>query len=110
MRHAGTHRASAVRITFSFLDKGVSVLSVLPPQNDPGLRVVNELAQAVQRNLPECRNRWWTYQQNTHDPAGPCCLNNQSISGGVVLEATYNPTASQLRKRYSDGTVVVETV
>jgi len=101
-----TTRQWTVRIAFSFLDRNVQVLSILPPRNSPGHHVVNELAQAVQRNLSECRNLWWTYQQNTLDPAGPCCLNNQVVAGGLLLEVTYDPATSSVRKRYPNGTVV----
>jgi hypothetical protein len=78
-------------------------LSILPAKNNPGYQVINELAQAVQRRLAECRHLWWMYQQNTLEPAGPCCLKNQTVGGSVVLDAAYDPGTLCLRLRTSDG-------
>jgi hypothetical protein len=85
-------------------------MNVLPSQNSPGFRVINELAQAVQRNLAACRLLWWGYQQNTQQAAGPCCLNNQTIRGGTVTDATYDPATSKVRLRYLDGLTVEQVV
>jgi hypothetical protein len=96
------------RLTFSFLDTAVVLMSLVPLKNHPGNRVVNELAQAVQSNLTECRRRWWEYQKG--NPAsqaeGPCCLNNQLISGATVLSADYDPATQSTRVCFSDGTTV----
>jgi hypothetical protein len=99
-----------IRISFSFLDNVVRLMSVLPSQNNPGFRVINELAQAVQRNLAACRLLWWGYQQHTQQPAGPCCLNNQAARGGIITDATYDPVTSRVRLRYADGTTVEQVV
>jgi hypothetical protein len=103
-------RQWTVRIGFSFLDNVVRLMSVLPPQNNPGSRTINELAQAVQRNLEACRLLWWGYQQNTQQAAGPCCLNNQIVRGGTVIDAIYDPVTTRVRLRYSDGTTVEQVV
>jgi hypothetical protein len=99
-----------IRISFSFLDNVVRLLSVLPAQNNPGFRVINELAQAVQRNLEACRRLWWGYQQNTQEAAGPCCLNNQTVRGGTIIDAIYDPATCHVRLRYLDGTTVEQVV
>jgi hypothetical protein len=101
-----------VRITFSFLDPSVGLMSIIPPQNRPGAAVINELAQAVQRYLPECRRLWWTYQQSNPliQTEGPCCLNNQQRSGGVIVNAAYDPVACQTRITFADGGVITVTV
>ena|SRR5438067_10231138 len=101
-----------VRITFSFLDAQVGVLSVVPPQNSPGVGVINDLADAVLRNLPECRRLWWDYRRT--NPAaqadGPCCLNNQLRSGTIISDATYDPATCRTNMRLADGTTVGVTV
>src|ERR1051325_2846031 len=68
-----------VRIAFSFRDDRVALMSIVPPRNSPTMGVINDLADAVRRNLSECRRLWWTYQQNNplSQTEGPCCLNNQ---------------------------------
>jgi hypothetical protein len=98
-----TSRQWTIRITFSFLDTIIGLLSVHPAQNNPGTAVIHELERAVHRNLSECRRLWWAYQQNTQEPAGPCCLKNQTVGGSVVLDAVYDPATSRLRLRSSDG-------
>jgi hypothetical protein len=101
-----------VRISFSFLDPGVGILSVFPPQNSPGMGVINDLAHAVQRNLPECRRLWWTYQE--HNPAnqveGACCLNNRARAGETIAEARYDPVTSTTYIRFSDGSTMGQVV
>ena len=101
-----------MRLSFSFIEATVGVLSIIPPQKKPGLRVINELADAVQINLPECRRLWWTYQHNNPQiqAQGPCCLNNTYFHGGMVVEASYDPGARQTRMRFSDGAVVTWAV
>jgi hypothetical protein len=101
-----------IRIAFSFLDRGVGLMSIIPPQNSPGATAINELAQAVQRNLSECRRLWWIYQQNNPltQTQGPCCLNNQRRSGGLIAGATYDPVARQTRVTFADGGVITVAV
>jgi hypothetical protein len=99
-----------IRITFTFLDSRIGLLSVYPAQNHPGATVIRELERAVHRNLSQCRNLWWTYQQNTREPAGPCCLKNQTVGGSIVLDAVYEPATSRLRLRSSDGFTTERTV
>jgi len=97
-----------VRITFSFLDGGVGILSIVPPQNAPGVSVINDLAYAVQRNLPECRRLWWMYQlQNPENQAaGPCCLLNQTRAGSLIVDATYDPATCMTSIRFEDGSAM----
>jgi hypothetical protein len=101
-----------VRITFSFADASIGLLSVHTRRQVPTTRAINELATAVQRNLSECRRRWWEFQQN--NPAlqaeGPCCLNNTVVAGGLVTAATYDPGTCCTRMRFADGTVVTRIV
>jgi hypothetical protein len=101
-----------VRISFSFLDASVDLMSIRPAQNNPGSRIINELADAVRRNLKECRRLWWIYQSN--NPAsqtqGACCLNNTIYAGSVVIDAMYDPGTSRTRLRFPDGAVVEWTV
>ena len=96
------------RLTFSFLDQAVGLLSLIPLQNHPGHRVINELAQGVQRNLSECRRRWWSYQRN--NPAmvaqGPCCVNNHAMAGATIISADYDPATCTTRVCLSDGTTI----
>jgi hypothetical protein len=101
-----------VRISFSFVDPGVGLMSILPPQNSPGAAVINELAQAVQRNLQECRRLWWTYQQNNPltQTEGACCLNNQPRAGSVIVDAAYDPTVCRTRIILAGGGVITVTV
>jgi hypothetical protein len=87
-------------------------MSILPPQNSPGAAVINELAQAVQRNLQECRRLWWTYQQNNPltQTEGACCLNNQPRAGSVIVDAAYDPTVCRTRIILAGGGVITVTV
>jgi len=101
-----------IRIAFSFLDANVGLMSIIPPQNSPGAGGINELAQALQQNLPECRRLWWMYQPNNppSQAEGPCCLNNQQRSGGVIVRAEYDPVACRTRITFADGSVVTVAV
>jgi hypothetical protein len=99
-----------VRIAFSFRDGALALMSILPPKNRPTSSVINELAQAVSRNLPECRRLWWSYQQGQGHVDGPCCLNNQQHTGAIILRATYDPAASATRLELDDGTTVTIVV
>jgi hypothetical protein len=99
-----------VRISFSFADPtAIGLLSVIPQQNNPGPRTVNDLVNAVRRNLSECRRLWWLYQQNNPllHTEGACCLNNSRSGGKTVIDATYDPgnpqhAATVLRRRNDD--------
>jgi hypothetical protein len=97
-----------IRISFSFLDSTVDLMSIRPVQNNPGPSIINLLAHAVRQKLAECRHLWWTYQR--HNPAsqaqGACCLNNIVYAGGVVVAATYDPGTSSTRTRFSNGAIV----
>jgi hypothetical protein len=99
--------AWTVRITFSFADASIGLLSVHPRGRIPTSHAINELATAVQRNLPECRRRWWAFQQ--HNPLiqseGPCCLNNKTVDGARVMTAAYDPGTSRTTIRFYDGRV-----
>jgi hypothetical protein len=101
-----------IRITFSFRNPGVALMSIIPPKNRPGSGVINELAQAVQRNLPECRRLWWTYQQSNPftQAEGPCCLNNQHHAGAKIVSASYDPNKCELRIELDDRTVITMIV
>jgi hypothetical protein len=101
-----------VRITFSFADASTSLLSIHSRRQAPTARAVYELEAAVVRNLPECRELWWTYQQKNPiiQAQGPCCLNNTVVAGETVVDATYDPGTRRTTMRFSDGTVVVRTV
>jgi hypothetical protein len=101
-----------VRITFSFVDGDVGLLGIIPPQNSPGARVINDLADTVRRNLPTCRPLWWTYQQNNLAirAEGACCLNNKIFQGRVVVAAAYDPATSSTRMHFSDGTAMILVV
>jgi hypothetical protein len=95
-----------VRISFSFIDPTfVDLLSVIPAKSSPRLRVVNELAAAVLRNLKECRRLWWNYRQNNPSvqPEGACCLNSTRYGNKTIVDAAYNPGTGQTRLRFSDG-------
>ena len=99
-----------VRISFSFVDPSfVDVLSILPPQNNPGNRVINQLASAVQQNLKECRRLWWMYQRNNPriQAEGACCLNNSIYGSKTVRDATYDLGTSSTRLRFSDGMTMI---
>ncbi|HEV2097923.1 MAG TPA: hypothetical protein VGR45_03240 [Stellaceae bacterium] len=101
-----------VRITFSFRDASVALLSLYPAHASLRATAINELAQAVGRRLPECRQLWWTYQKNNPltQAEGPCCLNNQQHAGAKIVDATYDPTACRTRIELDDKTVIVVTV
>ena len=101
-----------VRISFTFVDGSVGLLSTHARQQMPSIRAINELAAAVQRNLPECRRLWWLYQQNNPliQAEGPCCLNNTMVAGEMVVAATYDPGTSRTTMRFSNGTIVVRPV
>jgi hypothetical protein len=81
-----------VRITFSFVDGDVGLLGIIPPQNNPGARVINDLADTVRQDLPTCRRLWWTYQQNNPAAGRGCVLSEQydlsgSCCGGGSLRS-----------------------
>jgi hypothetical protein len=95
-----------VRIWFSFTNAAaIGLLSVIPSKNHPGNHVVNELAAAVQRNLPECRRRWWMYQRNNPliQAEGACCLNNSLYRSWTVRDAIYDPGTRQTTLRFTTG-------
>lgn len=101
-----------IRIAFSFRDPNVALMSIIPPRNRPSAAVVNELAQAVQRNLAECRRLWWNDQQNNPltNAEGPCCLNNQQHAGATITKASYDPAACATRIELDDNTVITMIV
>lgn len=101
-----------VRIAFSFRDAGIALMNVIPPRNRPNSAVINELAQAVLRNLPQCRHLWWTYQQSNSltQAEGPCCLNNQQHVGAKIVRASYDPTKCETRLELDDNTAVTISV
>jgi hypothetical protein len=95
-----------VRISFSFADPTwVGILDVLPPKNSPGSAAINVLAAAVQKNLPECRRLWWTYQHNNPliQAEGACCLNNKPYGSRTVRSASYDPRTRQTRLVFTTG-------
>jgi hypothetical protein len=95
-----------VRISFSFADPtAVGLLSAIPSKSIPGHRVINELINAVQRNLQECRRLWWTYRQNNPSAhtEGACCLNNTGYGSRIVRDATYDSRTCRTRLRFTDG-------
>lgn len=99
-----------VRISFSFADPtAVGLLSVIPQQNSPGSRTINDLVNAVLRNLSECRRLWWLYQQNNPllHTEGACCLNNTRYGGKAIIDATYDPGTRSTRVRFSDGVTMI---
>ena len=101
-----------IRIAFSFRDSGIALMSIIPSKNRPTAGVINELAHATQRNLPECRRIWWGYQQ--HNPQaqaeGACCLNNQQHAGATIVSASYYPSTSEVRIVLDDKTVITSVV
>lgn len=101
-----------IRIAFSFRDAGVALMSIIPAKNRPSAAIVNELAQAVLRNLSECRRLWWGYQQNNPltQAEGPCCLNNQQHAGAIIVKASYDPRKSETRIELDDSTVITMIV
>jgi hypothetical protein len=89
-----------VRIFFSFAYPTlVGLLDVRPRKNNPGAAAIRALAAAVEQNLPECRERWWTYQRNNPliQAEGPCCLNNAPYGSWIVRTASYDPLARETR-------------
>ena len=101
-----------VRIAFSFRNDNVALLSIIPPKNRPTAAIINELAQAVQRNLPECRRLWWSYQRGNplSRAEGPCCLNNQQHAGATIVTASYDPAKRETRIELDDHTVITMIV
>src|SRR5690242_7073249 len=107
---SGHRRAWVVRISFSFADPtAVGLLSVIPQQSSPGLRNVNNLVDAVRRNLSECRRLWWLYQQNNPQlrTEGARCLNNMRYGGKTVVDATYDPGIRTTRLQFAGGTTMI---
>jgi hypothetical protein len=95
-----------VRIWFSFSNAAaIGLLSVIPSKNHPGQNVINELAAAVRRNLPECRRLWWTHQQNNPliQARGACCLNNSLYRSWTVRDSTYDPGTRLTTLRFTNG-------
>jgi hypothetical protein len=80
-----------------------------PQRNSPGPRTVNDLVDAVRRNLSECRRLWWLYQQNNPQlhTEGACCLNNTRYGGKIVIDATYDPGIRSTQLQFSDGTTMI---
>jgi hypothetical protein len=99
-----------VRISFSFVDPtAVALLSIIPQRSSPAYRTINELLDAVRRNLGECRRLWWSYQQNNpHLRAeGACCLNNTRYAGKLVTDAAYDPGTGSTRLSFADGSTMI---
>ena len=101
-----------VRIAFSFRDSSIALMSIIPPKTRPSLAIINELGDAVRRNLSDCRRLWWTYQQNNPltQTEGPCCLNNQQHAGATIVRASYDPAKSETRIELDDLTVITMVV
>jgi hypothetical protein len=101
-----------VRVSFTFVDSSVDLLSIKVHGQPPSTRAVNDLMDAVRRHLPRCRELWWLYQHNNPrlQAEGACCLNNKNFEGGIVTDASYDPGTSRTTIRFQDGAVVVRTV
>jgi hypothetical protein len=99
-----------VRITFSFADASVDLLSVHPRRQRPTAAAVNQLILAVEQNLPRCRELWWTYQQNNPliQAEGACCLNHKTVDGARAITASYDPGTRCTTIRFYDGTTAVK--
>jgi hypothetical protein len=87
----------------------VALLSIIPKRSGPAYRTINELLDAVRRNLDECRRLWWSYQQNNPllRAEGACCLNNTRYAGKLVTDAAYDPGTGSTRLSFADATTMI---
>jgi hypothetical protein len=53
------------RAGFSYVDSGVELKSVGPPDKPPLRRVVNGVLGDIQAHLADCRRIWWNVHQTT---------------------------------------------
>jgi hypothetical protein len=109
-RHRG--EGWVVRVSFSYINRAMELMSIEPTKSVPLRRAVNRLLDEIQDRLPDCRRSWWMIKRST-------CLENQwarvLTSGGVALcdpvpgskkvaGGNYNPETRQLRLTFEDGT------
>jgi hypothetical protein len=110
-RHRG--EGWVARVRFSYVDSEVALISIVPLQNVPLQRVVNELLDDIQARLTDCRRSWWRMRQTT-------CLANQWALGSTVgklglcsertrgarqiADGIYDPVTERLRVTFRDGT------
>jgi hypothetical protein len=111
VRHRGEEWVA--RVTFSYIDRTVELISIAPLKNAPLQRVVNALLDDIQARLADCRRSWWTTRQTT-------CLTNQwavvpvaekielrlerTPNAKQIADATYDPASGRLYVTFRDGT------
>jgi hypothetical protein len=99
------------RVSFSYINRAIELMSIVPTKNVPLRRVVNHLDE-IQDRLPACRRSWWMIKRST-------CLENQwarvLTSGKVALsdpvpgskqivDGNYDPETRQVHLTFEDGT------
>lgn len=100
------------RVSFTYVDEVVVLMSIAPTRNAPLRRVVNRLLDEIQERLGDCRRAWWAIR-------GTTCLANHWVvvlpDGGIeprpkrtkdaiqIAEAIYEPSSGELEVRFRDG-------
>ena len=100
------------RVSFSYVDEAIALMSIAPMRNAPLRRVVNRLLDDIQERLGDCRRVWWTIR-------GTTCLANQWVvvlpdgraeprpkrtkDAQQIADAVYEPSSGELEVRFRDG-------
>src|SRR5277367_685799 len=101
-RHRG--EGWSARVSFSYLDSRVDLISIAPTKNIPLQRIVNRLLSDVQVRLPDCRRSWWLTRRTTclanqwavvRGPGRIELLSNSAPSAKQIAEAEYDPANTQ---------------
>lgn len=83
------------RIRFSMVKSEIKLVDVKPEKNDPGVKLINELANQVWNRLAKCRMGWWSTKN------GELCIDNRGVqpngAGKVLLDGP-NPSGTIMAK------------
>jgi hypothetical protein len=110
-RHRG--EGWVARLSFSYLDSAVELMSIAPLKNTPLRQTLNRLLADIRARLPACRQTWWVTKRTT-------CLANQwaivvtperiefspepGPEAKQIAGASYDPDQERLRLVFQDGT------
>jgi len=96
-RHRGEEWIA--RVSFSYINSTIELMSIAPTRNVPLQRLVNRLLGDIEQRLSDCRRSWWTIRRTT-------CLTNQWAIvpelGRIEFRSESSPEAKQIAEAQYD--------
>jgi hypothetical protein len=116
-RHRG--EGWVARVGFSYVDREVTLISIVPLRNVPLRRVVNALLDDIQVRLTDCRRSWWQTRQTTclanqwalvPTAATIALYPNRMRGAKQIADAIYDLATERLQVTFRDGTTTEVSV